>query len=108
MARILPMAEALEIAGVETSAEDLGAEFTFPVYRLRLAAPCAGLPLLPITQELHLLVEAGVFDEGVNLGAGEAFAERLRAICPAPGGEGGDYRVQLQFPLFHFVVGVLR
>src|SRR6267142_4291814 len=106
MARILPLAEALEIAGVETSAEDLGAEFTFPVYRLRLAAPCAGLPLLPITQELHLLVEAGVLDECVKLGAGEAFAERLGAIGDTPGGERGDHCVQLQFALIDFVEGV--
>src|SRR5207248_910144 len=99
MAKILPLEETRDVAVVS----DCGVRFTLPVYRLRLAASRAALPLLPITQELHLLVESGLFDQGVEFRTGKALAERFGAIGDAPRCQRSNHGVHFQFALVHFV-----
>src|ERR1700688_2358319 len=101
MARILPGAAAREAA----SADDGEVECTLLLYRLWLASSRAALPLLPITQELHLLVQPSLFDHRAQLRPRQPVPQRFDAIGNAPGCKGGNRGVQFQFALVHFIEG---
>src|SRR6266850_559088 len=75
---------------------------------LGFTAALAALPRVPITQQFQLLVEAGLFHQNVELGAGEALAERFGAVGDAPDGQRGERSVQLQFAHVDFVQRVRR
>src|SRR6266403_2125873 len=102
MAKILPGAAVREAA----SADDGEVECTLLLYRLWLASSRAALPLLPITQEPHLLVQSSLFDHRVQLRPRQPAPQRFDAVCNAPRCKGGNRRVQLQFSLVHFIEGV--
>src|SRR5260221_14587375 len=73
---------------------------------LRLAAAGAGLPRIPVAEQLQLLIEAGFFHQHVELRARQAFAERLGAVSDAPGGKRGERSVELELADVHFIQGV--
>src|SRR5258708_12911516 len=51
---------------------------------LRLAAAGAGLPRIPVAEQLQLLIEAGFFPQHFELRARQPFAERLGAVTDSP------------------------
>src|SRR5882672_8158524 len=99
MAKILPAAP----VRVAASADDGEVECTLLLYRLWLASSRAALPLLPITQELHLLVQPSLFDHRVELRPRQPVPQRFDAVGNAPGCKGGNHSVQLQLSRVHFI-----